>query len=246
MTKVVRVNMLKHTIYPQYIAHRGASHDFPENSLAAFKAAKEKGATWIEFDVKRCQSGEAIVFHDAMLSRMTNSQGCVADLSLHELKKLNLKFQHNQTSEKIPTLIETIQLINQTKLNAIIEIKPDIDNIATTTLTTLNTIKEYWQHKTTHYVYTSFCWEALTLIREHEANATIALAMHRYHDNWLDYVTSLKPIALHVHFSLVTEKLIQQCRENNLTLAVFTVNDPIQAHVLFSRGVNALFSDCLV
>ena len=49
---------------PLVIAHRGASADFPENSLDAFSGAFEQGADWIELDVRRTKDGVLVVHHD--------------------------------------------------------------------------------------------------------------------------------------------------------------------------------------
>ncbi len=48
----------------QIVAHRGASHEAPENTLAAFGKAIEIGADMIEFDVRRASDGRLVVSHD--------------------------------------------------------------------------------------------------------------------------------------------------------------------------------------
>lgn len=52
------------------IAHRGASAEAVENTLAAFALAERQGADGIELDVMRCGSGEVVVFHDEDLARL--------------------------------------------------------------------------------------------------------------------------------------------------------------------------------
>ena len=49
---------------PLVIAHRGASWDEPENTLAAFRRAIELGADYVEFDVQATTDGELVVVHD--------------------------------------------------------------------------------------------------------------------------------------------------------------------------------------
>jgi glycerophosphoryl diester phosphodiesterase len=58
------------------IAHRGlwSADGYPENSLGAFQAACAAGYN-IELDVQLAADGEAVVFHDAMLERMTGAPG---------------------------------------------------------------------------------------------------------------------------------------------------------------------------
>ncbi|MGB6941212.1 MAG: glycerophosphodiester phosphodiesterase [Bryobacteraceae bacterium] len=51
------------------VAHRGASSEAPENSLAAFAAAIEMGADMIEFDVRRARDGSLVISHDRVRGR---------------------------------------------------------------------------------------------------------------------------------------------------------------------------------
>jgi glycerophosphoryl diester phosphodiesterase len=55
------LNRLKLT---QIVAHRGASSEAPENSLAAFERSVELGADMIEFDVRRADDGRLLISHD--------------------------------------------------------------------------------------------------------------------------------------------------------------------------------------
>jgi glycerophosphoryl diester phosphodiesterase len=47
------------------IGHRGASADFPENTLDAFAGAAAQGADWVELDVRATSDGVLVVHHDA-------------------------------------------------------------------------------------------------------------------------------------------------------------------------------------
>src|SRR5437879_6388623 len=57
---------------PLIIAHRGDSAHAPENTLAAFQAARTAGADWIELDVQMTEDGSIICLHDYTLERTTN------------------------------------------------------------------------------------------------------------------------------------------------------------------------------
>lgn len=71
------------------IAHRGASGQAPENSLAAFELALTQGADFIELDVRRTSDGEIVAFHDATLERTTDGFGALADHPLSSLQRLD-------------------------------------------------------------------------------------------------------------------------------------------------------------
>ena len=74
---------------PIVIAHRGDKSFAPENTLAAFNLAAEKGADAIEFDVKLCADGQVIVLHDQTVERTTNGSGDVAGLPLAAIRELD-------------------------------------------------------------------------------------------------------------------------------------------------------------
>jgi glycerophosphoryl diester phosphodiesterase len=90
------------------IAHRGlwSPDGPPENSLSAFQAACAAGYG-IELDVQLSADGEAVVFHDEALSRMTGVEGRLRDRTAADLAELRLK----GSEEKIPSLLETLALV---------------------------------------------------------------------------------------------------------------------------------------
>lgn len=92
------------------VAHRGLWRPggAPENSLAAFQAACEAGYG-IELDVQLSADGEAMVFHDDDLARLTGAQGRLRERTKAELAELRL----SGTDETIPTLFEALALIGQ-------------------------------------------------------------------------------------------------------------------------------------
>ena len=101
------------------IAHRGlwSPDGPPENSLGAFQAACAAGYS-IELDVQLSADGEAMVFHDEELKRMTGVAGRLSDRTAAELAELRLA----GTDERIPTLAETLALVGRRAL-AQVELK---------------------------------------------------------------------------------------------------------------------------
>jgi glycerophosphoryl diester phosphodiesterase len=87
------------------IAHRGlwSPGGAPENSLGAFHAACVAGYG-IELDVQLSADGEAMVFHDVQLRRMTGKEGRVADYTAADLRQMRL----GGADETIPTLAEAL------------------------------------------------------------------------------------------------------------------------------------------
>src|SRR5208282_503090 len=74
---------------PSIIAHRGASGDAPENTMAAFRRAVEAGAGFIETDLQLSRDARLVAMHDDLLDRTTNAHGPVSARTLEELRQLD-------------------------------------------------------------------------------------------------------------------------------------------------------------
>lgn len=107
--------MSKTALFPQaprplVFAHRGASSEAPENTMASFTRAKELGCPGLELDIHRCASGELVVHHDDNLKRTCGLNRPIADCNLSELRELSAGawFSESFASERIPLLSEVL------------------------------------------------------------------------------------------------------------------------------------------
>lgn len=109
----------------EVVAHRGASFDAPENTLAAFKLACEQGADWFELDCRQCKGGEVVVMHDETVDRTTNGTGKVAELTLDQLQALDAGAWKDAryTGERVPTLKASLELADA-DCGCFVEVKP--------------------------------------------------------------------------------------------------------------------------
>jgi len=94
-------------------AHRGDNACFPENTVPAFVAAAEKGAAMVEFDVRRCKTGELVIMHDVTVDRTTTGTGKIAELTFDELRSFDagVKKDPRFAGTKIPTFDEAIDCL---------------------------------------------------------------------------------------------------------------------------------------
>ncbi|WP_432092216.1 glycerophosphodiester phosphodiesterase family protein [Streptomyces sp. bgisy100] len=76
-----------HTI--SVVAHRGASQDAPEHTLAAYRKAIEDGADALECDVRLTADGHLVCVHDRRVNRTSNGRGAVSALELSDLAALD-------------------------------------------------------------------------------------------------------------------------------------------------------------
>ena len=96
---------------PLVIAHRGASFDAPENTLAAFELAVDQGADGIELDVHLSRDDQPVVIHDFTLERTTDGAGPVRDRTAQELKRLDAGSWRDRRfgGQRVQTLQEVVE-----------------------------------------------------------------------------------------------------------------------------------------
>lgn len=107
-------------------AHRGASVNYPENTMSAFVGAKELGADWIELDVQQTKDGEIIVIHDTNFKRTTGLDRNTWELTYAEVCQLDAGsfFAPEFQRERIPLLSEVIAFAGENHIKLNIELKP--------------------------------------------------------------------------------------------------------------------------
>ncbi|MFE7405410.1 glycerophosphodiester phosphodiesterase [Isoptericola sp. NPDC057559] len=95
------------------VAHRGASADAPQNTLAAFAAADDAGARMIEIDVHLSADGVPVVIHDGTVDATTDGAGEVRGHTVAELQAFDAGswFGPEFAGQRIPTLAEVLDLV---------------------------------------------------------------------------------------------------------------------------------------
>jgi glycerophosphoryl diester phosphodiesterase len=81
---------------PRVIAHRGASDEAPEHTLAAYRRAIEAGADGLECDVRMTRDGVLVCVHDRRVDRTSDGRGAVAALELADLAELDFSVRRRR------------------------------------------------------------------------------------------------------------------------------------------------------
>ena len=112
------------TPHPRLLAHRGlAQHrDLDENTLEAFAAALDHGATHLESDTQATADGYAVLLHDPSLLRVAGEDVEIGQISLAEAQSLRLK-----NGGRIPTLLEALESFPQARFNLDVKTKAAIN-----------------------------------------------------------------------------------------------------------------------
>lgn len=241
---------------PHLFAHRGASAEYPENTLPAFERAWQAGTPFLETDCHGTADGEIVLLHDATLDRTTDGRGLVRERRWSEIARLDAGYSFTSPDGdrpfrgqgiRVPRLAELLDALPEARVN--LEIKQADPPIA---------------------------GRVLRVIREARAEDRILLAAED--GALLDTVRALQPRtaigssvrdvtsffralregridrfrpagdALQIPIEafgekLVTPESIEAAHRVGLFLHVWTVNDPSSMRNLLALGVDGLMSD---
>lgn len=109
--------------------HRGQNLTAPENTLVAFRIAKELGASSIEIDTVLTADNQIVVLHDLLLDRTTNGKGAVNKLLAADIAKLDAGgwYAPAFANTRVPTLRQTIDLAHELDMVLEVEIKEKLN-----------------------------------------------------------------------------------------------------------------------
>lgn len=123
------------TSMPMIVSHRGESKDAPENTMAAFRLAVERGVDGMECDVYATADGVPVIMHDESMSRTTgvatNITACTAAFVTETGAAAFGSWPSSAyANEKVPTLAQYLDLLNSNATTkAVIELKSDANNL---------------------------------------------------------------------------------------------------------------------
>ncbi len=107
--------------FPIVVAHRGASSTHAENTLLALEAALDVGAQAVELDVRLTLDGVPVVIHDPDVSRVSEGEGLVAEMTFDQVRALDVSRGLHGPAE-VPSLAEALEALSG-RAAAVVEIK---------------------------------------------------------------------------------------------------------------------------
>ncbi|MBK7998138.1 MAG: hypothetical protein IPK15_05250 [Verrucomicrobia bacterium] len=241
---------------PLVIAHRGYSAMAPENTLPAFERGVVSGADMVELDYHHSKDGQLVVLHDYTLDRTTDATNRwggrglnVADRTLAELRQLDAGkwFKHPQTGVALPTLNESLDVIQRGSVTLIERKAGD----AAACVKLLND-----RQLVNQVVVQAFDWDYLRDLHRLEPRQVLgALGPPGTKDGkklsdaekalspaWLDEIKGLGAHAA-VWNKQVDAAALKAAHERELKVWVYTINDAAMAQQLFAAGVDGIITD---
>lgn len=239
---------------PLVLGHRGASADFPENTLAAFRAALEQGADGVELDVMRCASGEVVVVHDDDLARVTahapDSRRRIRASTLDELRRFDVG-----RGERVPTLDQVFEALGSAAFVNVELKSPEVqtarehlellrdDGLAAATVEVLRRHGRVADSRRT--LVSSF--DPLQLLRFRSAlgdAVPLGFLFHRDQYAAIHSLHRLLPVsAVHPEAALIDAAAMAAWRRRGLMVNTWTVDDPREIAALVALGIDAIITN---
>lgn len=230
-------------MYRRNFAHRGFSGLYPENTMLAFeKAVQTEGCDGIENDIQLTKDGIPVIIHDERTGRTCKDgfDAWVKDLTLAELKALDVSYRFDCGAERIPTLEEYLDFMRGNDLVCNLELKTGVFEYRGIEEKVLHLIKGAGM--TDRVIISSF--NHYSVLRMKALAPEIACGL--LSDSWLidagAYVKRLGCEYYHPSFRNVTPKLAGEIL-SEVGINTWTVNEEEDIKEMFLLGVDSVIGN---
>lgn len=233
--------------HPLIVAHRGYSAKYPENTLAAFRAAVDAGAHMIELDVCLSKDRRVVVIHDETVDRTTNGTGGVNTLTWKQLSRLDAGswFDPRFHQEKVPLLEQVLDAVKG-RLRLNIEIKPEayeadgpVDAIERQVLSLIHREKMDGD-----ILISSFEWQLLEKLRNLDPDIALGLLSDTPADqSLLHWYRRVGGFSWHPDFRVLTREQVATLHGLGAWVFPYAVNGRIDIDAMLALGVDGLILD---
>jgi glycerophosphoryl diester phosphodiesterase len=210
-------------------AHRGASREYPENTLLAFRQALAAGVDGIELDLHATSDGVPVVIHDRGVERTTNGTDYVDAMTHSRLRTFDAG-----AGERVPTLAEVLKLVGHA-VHLDLEIKGD--GIADAVLAVLAGFPR------ARWAISSFDWDTLRDVRRIAPTAELWPLSRHWNERVSAIAAELASPAVALSAGAYTPGVAEAMRSAGRRAVIWTVNDPAEARRMRDLGAYALCTD---
>lgn len=218
-------------------AHRGASYDFPEMTMAAYENAVKQGADGFECDLRLTSDGVAVLWHDADLKRRADNEAVVAETSFKELKAIYpqiLKFDEfldYGISEKKSLLLETKHPV------------PSRTAIEDQLVKKIQTESKRIAKAGIEITVMSFSWFAVERVKALDKSISSTYLLHDYTPWFSARYSSAQSIGPGIGLLRKKPALAQKIKSTGKKLNVWTVDEPADIILCRHLGVDNLITN---
>ena len=218
-------------------AHRGASHDYPEMTMAAYENAVKQGADGFECDLRLTKDGVAILWHDADLKRRADNDAVVADSNYPQLKAIY---------PQLLTLDEFLDFAIVEKKALLLETKhpvPSHTAIEDKIVAKIHLEAKRIEKSEISINIMSFSWFAIERVKALDKNIDTTYLLHDYTPWFSARYSSARSLGPGISLLRKKPALAKRIKETGRKLNVWTVDDPNDIKFCQHLGVDNLITN---
>lgn len=226
------------------IAHRGNSWLAPQNTMAAFDAARRTGVHSIELDIQVLADGDAAIIHDDTVDATTDGTGRVDSFTAASIKDLDAGswFSPSFSGEKVPLFSELLEFLSL----------PDAPNI-------LLEVKDVWEREpltrvlraietsghADKFIVQSFEVDTVALAKEIAPDLTREWLINEWREDAVDVAYELGVVGVNPNgkILLTHPDFVDEMHGAGLHVSVWTLNEPEFWEGALMVGVDAVITD---
>lgn len=212
----------------KFIAHRGISNCYPENTLIAYKYLKDNNFDYGECDVTFTKDDIPILLHDDKINRTSNKKGKICDLFYDDIKEYDFGSWFNEkfVGERIPLFSDFLRLCKTNNIKPYVEIKKLL-NIEKHINILIDISRKLEMENDITWI--SFSIDVLKEINKY-SNARLGLLIKKLDFNNIDVIKFLNlrknksSLFINHKFNKLNKKIINECKKRGIELEAWTLN----------------------
>lgn len=228
------------------VAHRGVPSLVPENTITSYKYAVTLNIDMLEIDVHRTRDNKLVIIHDPTTERTSLEKGEIKNLTYKEVQKYDIgKWKGEEfIGERIPLFDDVLQLIRDTDIKLLIEVKqpekyPGIEEQILESIIT-NDINEQ------QIIIQSFDKKSIQKFKRLNSRIELGVLIKKK-DRFIsrgsirrigEYASFINP-----NYKIVTKKFVDEAHKLNMKVLPYTINDGKTAQKMIDLNVDGLITD---
>jgi glycerophosphoryl diester phosphodiesterase len=218
-------------------AHRGASHDYPEMTMAAYEEAVKQGADGFECDLRLTKDRVAVLWHDTNLERCANNKAVVSGSTYAQLKSIY---------PQILTIDEIFDFAISQGKSLLLETKhpvPSRTAIEGHIVEKINKEAKRIKRAEIEVNVMSFSWLAIEHIKQLDKNIETTYLLNNFIPWFNALHSSARSLGPEITQLQKNPDLAKRIKSAGRKLNVWTVNDPSDIRLCYELGVDNLITD---
>ena len=228
---------LSNNKYMKFYAHRGASADFPEHTMAAYLGAIEQGALGFECDIRITKDEIPILWHDANMKKEANSAAIIANKTYAQIKEIY---------PAVMTLNELLDLAVTHKKSLALETKhpvPSGNRVEELVVAELENRKDAIKKSGIDVAIMSFSWFAIEKIKKMNPAIKTVMLLGDVTKKMTRRFTSAQVIGPSVEMIKKSPALVSEIKSSGKDLYVWTVDSTEDLQYCASVGVDVVMTN---